>query len=76
MEYRGQVQMRYHSHDAGDFVGGRDAADLALRAHRCRESVFVGLEDGGLMKTDGGSVNAHVGKDDIGTPETIWQLQM
>lgn len=74
--YSRKIHVGNHSHDAGNLIGSGDASNLALRADRPRELVFLGLEDGGLMQADCGGVNAHVGKDNVGVPQPRGELQV
>lgn len=57
--------MADHAHDVCDFRRGGDAADLALGADGRGHLVLVGLEDGGLVQTDGGRVDVEVCEDDV-----------
>lgn len=57
--------MTDHFHDIRNLVGSDDASSLALGTDLCWHAMFVGLEYGGLVKTDGGCVDIHITENDI-----------
>lgn len=74
--YRGEVEMRDHSHDARDLVCRCYAPHFALSAHRRWQSVLVGLENSSLVQANGGRMDAHVCEDNVRVPQTVGQLQV
>ena len=63
-------------HDAGDLGGCGHAPDLALGADGRGQAILVGLEDGGLVQTDGRSVDVHVQKDDVEVGDAVRQTEV
>lgn len=64
--HSGKIDMADHPHDVCNLISSDDTASLALDADLPRDIVLISFEDGGLMKTDGGSVDVHVDKNDVG----------
>ena len=58
--------MTNHLHDIRDLICSDDASSLALCTYLCWHTVFIGLEYSGLVKANGGGVNIHVAKNNIG----------
>ena len=57
--------MADESHDICDLVGCDDTASFTLATDLWRHVMLIGFEDGGLMKTNCGSVDIHVDEDDV-----------
>lgn len=64
--YSREVNVTDHLHDTCDLICSDDASPLALSTYLCWHAVFIGLEYSGLVKANGGGVNIHVTKHNIG----------
>jgi hypothetical protein len=64
--YGREVNVTDHLHDIRDLICSDDASPLALSTYLCWHAVFISLEYSGLVKANGGGVNIHVAKNNIG----------
>ncbi len=68
--------MGYGLHDARNLIRCGYASYFAFGADRGGELVLVGLEYGSLVQANGGCVDAHVGKDNVGIGQASGELEM
>jgi hypothetical protein len=65
--------MAGHFHDAGDLISRDDTPSFALCSNLVSHSILLSLEYRCLMQTDRGRVDAHVGENDVGIRDSMWQ---
>ena len=58
--------MTDHLHNVRDLISGDDASPLAFSTDLCWHAILIGLENSGLVKTDGRGVNIHVAENNVG----------
>jgi hypothetical protein len=64
--YSREVNVTDHPHNIRDLICSDDASPLALSTYLCRHAVFISFEYSGLVKANGGGVNIHVAKNNVG----------
>ena len=64
--YSREVNVTDHLHDIRDLICSDDASPLALSTYLCWHAVLISLEYSSLVKANGGGVNIHVAKNNVG----------
>jgi hypothetical protein len=74
--YRRKINVTDHFHYVRNLVGRDNTSPLALSTDLCRHTIFVRLENSGLVKAYGRRVNVHIAENDVGIRYPSWQPEL